>query len=599
VRKAPSAFCMVLSVLCLLSISSLAAHAQERDRDREHPNGIVQDWSQRHAVFPRSGSIQSLIAVQNDPRAQQSWQESIRKDWHRYNRHRLFHHAPNGIHTDWSIILGGATTAKSMYPAKFTFDPGATPDCTTDFIVFPVAAVGGTSLGGASTQPNIVAFNDLYSGTAPGPTGLCNSLRQSFFTGTDDVTSASTFWSYNVRGAGGGGQVTTSPALSLDGTRVAFVESGSGATRFHVLAWKGTAGAVGGDGADATNAQNVLSPKTINTFTVTAPVAGSGTATDLGLGSADDTLSSPFVDYVNDVAYVGNDSGVLFRIKNVFCTTPACTGGGSPAPSLDGTWGSGGALTTGCTGALTGPVEGGPQGNIFVGCSDGTLYGFTPAGAVLTGSPLSVGIGGATGGIVDPPLIDAVNGFVYVVSGNAGAGAQVVVQTSTASFASKATANLGVGSFNVHAPAFNDAYFTGSGTALLYEVAGVTAPAGITLYGVTFGAGHAMTPGPAANVTVLPPATQFEISPLTSFFSGTEDRIFESTLGSGASLASFNVNSFPAGVENVILTNNGTSGIIVDNSSGLNQAASIYFGSFVAAPANSNLAMKVTQSGLQ
>ena len=58
-----------------------------------------------------------------------------------------------------------------------------------------------------------------------------------------------------------------------------------------------------------------------------APVGGSGTLTDLVLGSAttgSDTLSSPFIDYVNDVAYVGNDAGVLFRIKNVFCSLPSC-----------------------------------------------------------------------------------------------------------------------------------------------------------------------------------------------------------------------------------------------------------------------------------
>ena len=121
-------------------------------------------------------------------------------------------------------------------------------------------------------------------------------------------------------------------------------------------------------------------------------------------------------------AYIGNDTGTLFRVIHVFCTNPDCTNGGSPAPILDGNWGSGGGLATACSGQLTGPVVDGRTGNIFVGCSDGKLYGFTPAGAPIPGSPLIVGTGSGTGGIVDPPMIDAVNGFAYVVSGNSAGG---------------------------------------------------------------------------------------------------------------------------------------------------------------------------------
>ena len=50
-----------------------------------------------------------------------------------------------------------------------------------------------------------------------------------------------------------GGLVATSPALSLDGTKVAFVETGSGTAHFHVLAWKS------GDGVAAIF-QSVTSP---------------------------------------------------------------------------------------------------------------------------------------------------------------------------------------------------------------------------------------------------------------------------------------------------------------------------------------------------
>ncbi len=55
-----------------------------------------------------------------------------------------------------------------MYPAKFTFDVTQTPSCANDYVVFPIAAQG------SATQPNLVAFNNLYSGTGGGGTGYCN-----------------------------------------------------------------------------------------------------------------------------------------------------------------------------------------------------------------------------------------------------------------------------------------------------------------------------------------------------------------------------------------------------------------------------------------
>ncbi len=95
--------------------------------------------------------------------------------------------------------LGAGGTSAAMYPAKFSFDVNAAADCTNDFIVYPINAVG------SATQPNLVAFNNLYSGTAGG-TGICNRGAPP---AGDDGVSATTLWSYNIQAAGG--QVTTSP----------------------------------------------------------------------------------------------------------------------------------------------------------------------------------------------------------------------------------------------------------------------------------------------------------------------------------------------------------------------------------------------------
>jgi hypothetical protein len=630
VRNEFSPFRLAVCAVCLLSLFGLRANAQDRDKDRksDHPDGIVQDWSRHHVVFPRVGPIQSLIAVQHDRRAILGWQEAEREDWHRardrdrdrdWDRdrdHRHVHGTLGAIHTDWSISLGGGTTALAMYPAKFTFDINATPNCLTDFIVFPVNVAGGAS------QPNIVGFNNLYSGTAGGA-GICNAPANGRTTGVgDDGVSATTVWSYNV--TAGGGVVATSPALSIDGTKVAFVETGgAGAAHFHVLAPNN------GDGV-AANLQTVTSPAQITSgFVIVTPAAGQ--ATDLALGSANDTLSSPFVDYVNDTAYIGNDAGVLFRVKDVFCTTAACTGGGSPAPSLDTTWGSGGLVTIGgtCTGKLTGAVTA-INGSVYVGCADGKLYGFDSTGAPFTPTAsITVGDGSATGGIVDPPLVDVVNKFIYVVSGNNVSAKSVIVQAAS-DFSSSVTATLGAGgNFNLHLPFFNEAYFT-SGFSSVANVQGTTmtngttgstsnwqiyewADSGVvgardTLYGVGFDSSHNMTSGPASNFLEISLSTASEFSPVAEILNGSVDHIYASGLTSSTpNLLEYNVTDFAGLFPNVLFPFNstnaaggsasegsGTTGIVVDNVSALAQASSIYFG-----VPSLNTAVKLTQGGLQ
>jgi hypothetical protein len=633
VRKVFSASPLPLCFLCVLGLFGCSsrgqsliadlpgeqAAAQPATQPTEHANGIVQDWSMHHLVYPRIGEINSLIALQHDPRAILSWQAAEREDFHRVRGPR--HFLGQQVHQDWSISLGGGTTAPAMYPAKFTFDVTAAPSCATDFIVYPV------NVASSGTQPNIVAFNNLYSGTTP-TNGICNRTPS----GSDTGVAATTFWSYNIRAAGG--VVGTSPALSLDGTKVAFVETGSGTTaHFHVLAGKS------GDGVNAGNLQSVTSPVSITSgFSTTTPAAGAVTDLALATGATQsDTLSSPFVDYANDLAYVGNDSGILFRIKNVFCTNAPCTSGGSPAPSLDGTWGSGGGLATACAGQLTGPVVDGGTGNIFVGCSDGKLYGFTPGGVPIAGSPLIVGTGSGTGGIVDPPMVDAVNGFAYVVSGNSAGATQVLVQASTTSFSSPTpvTARLGpASSFNLHAPAFNAAYFS-SGFSSVANVQGTTggttttgntsnwqiyeySDSGIsgqelTLYGVGFNSSHVMTSGAASNFLEIVPSVSGELSPLTEFLNGSTDQLYVGGLiNTAPNVVEYNLTDFSGLFPNVLFPINssgpvgastgegsGTTGMVVDNVSSSAQASSIYFGALGPGGVNANSAVKVTQSALQ
>jgi hypothetical protein len=572
---------LTLFAICALTLLGSAAYGQEKDGD--HHRGIVQDWSGHHVAYARFGPLKSLLAAQEDPRAIDAWQAAFRKDWNRWK-----HQGPRTVtteHRDWSIGLGTGTTAASMYPAKYNFSPTATPDCTNDYVVFPVNVAGTTG------QPNIVAFNNLYSGgTGVPPTagaGICNRTPVTF---VDTGVAATTLWSYAIQGITGGGSVLTSPSLSIDGAKVAFVETLSGnPAHFHVLAWKS------GDGK-ASNLQSVTSPKVISSFTSNAPTEGSGTVTDLALGTTTDTLSSPFVDFEHDVAYVGNDTGTLYRVKDVFCTVDSsCTGGTPPAPSLDTTWGSGGSVSV-CSGKLSGAVRDGVTGNIFVGCSDGKLYGFNSTGTSLLAGGLAVGDGTAIGGVVDPPMIDAVNGFVYAAS--IVSGTEVVVQASTTNLGSVVTADLGTGATTqMHDPDFNDAYFS-SGTSsnwLLYEMGLNAGGTEIALYGIGFGAGHVMTSGTPADEFVVTGSEPAEFSPVTEFLNGSTDQLFVSGLLNSTNFLEFTITTFPTGITAFASEGTGgTSGIIIDNDSSETQASSMYFGTL----GGTNTAVKLTQNGL-
>jgi hypothetical protein len=703
----------LLLILPIALIPLMGGTAQDRPSTRypveAAPIHGFNDWSMQHGIYPRSGPMAGMLAAQRDPRAAMVWDRQFggRRGRGWPLPPSIARPAQQPTHRDWSIYLGANGTAPAMYPAKFSFDVTAAPSCSSDFVVFPINATGSGS------QPNIVAFNQLYSGTAP--TGICNRTPS----GTDSGTAAEIYWSYNVEGISGGGAVTTSPALSYDsngtgtGMKVAFVESGSGSAHFHVLAWKSGDGkdssnfqsvglgeilsysiATGGSGYHVNDTGTILggstlatytvtsaggaptravtgititsvgagysaangvattssrggasgftvnitsvgSPKTISSFSPTTPAIGSGTATDLAFGSSTDTLSSPFIDYVHDTAYVGNDAGQLYRIKDVFCMgisggDSACTSESSgPAPGIDTSWGSGGYVQV-CGGKLTGPDLDSATGNVFVGCSDGKLYSISQQGQVTS---LQVGDGTTYGGIVDPPSVDGVDGFVYAVSGagSASGGASgVLVQAKTTNLSSYVAASIGLGrECNLHDPTPNNAYLTSitSSGALVYIggltttgtvtqpcTAASTGSADVELWAVTFGSGGVMSSGTPAHGFDFGGGDGREWGPLLEFYNATTgaDWIFMSALQSGqADIAGVNVaGGFQTNAGNYTLATEGvgTSGMVVDNDSSSGQASSIYFNALQENASCSNntngggtggCAVKLTQGALQ
>ncbi len=298
---------------------------------------------------------------------------------------------------DWGVsLLSGGTVGTGQFPAKFSFDVNAPPDCSNDFVVY------NTSRNGSSgSVANIVAFNELYS-TQGSVGGLCAQ------------NGPSVFWSYFT----GTGVAQTSVALSLDGSKVAFVEN-AGIATLRILKWK--AGEGSGAGSPAAVDQDISgSPWT-------ACMAGNSCVASLAFsGNIGDPRSAPFVDYANDVIYVGDIFGSLHKFTGVFNGTPAEVTTGWPIKVNNS--------------ILSSPVYDSVSGNIFVGDSSGRLSYVrdtsSTVGSCSSGSPPCLGaatqqVGGGGGQIVDGPMVDGTDGFVFAVNGTDSLHNGTILQSNT------------------------------------------------------------------------------------------------------------------------------------------------------------------------
>jgi hypothetical protein len=463
--------------------------------------------------------------------------------------------AESGLSQDWaSPLWSGATAGYGMYPAKFTFDAVAAPDCTNDYVAFmtgPTSAVaasrtgtftgtptngqtvtiggtlvltasttvntglffqiggpsnttratnlaaaiarngasvgvtatssaavvtvtattpgtagnsitlleglnnftwaGTTLTGGANpTTPSIVAYNNLYSTQSATLQGYCGG------------SGPSVRWAYTT----GMGSVVTSPVLSFDGTRLIYVETKASGAVFHVLQWKS-----GGEGTVAAPA----TPSTIADWSA-CPSGASCVVNVAFRGAPQVTRSSPFYDYSNDVAYVGDDAGVLHKFTPVLSGTPAeVTTGGWPV-TVDSGY------------VLNGPVVDPDTGRVFVTDSNGT----NGKVCYVSGTSAVTCTASVAGIFSDTVVIDPSTGRVFAVSSVSGA----TVHQYTTSLASVATATIGapgettVGPAPVFSGAFDQAYYTSAdGTGKMYVCGKEGSIARAALYRISLNAG--------------------------------------------------------------------------------------------------------------
>jgi hypothetical protein len=557
--------CRVVAVWCAAFFTFVPSMCTQKATAPKQA-GVPRDWSQRHIVFSRDGLLQHPEVIYQEPRvlhqAIQRWQGRDSSNVPGIDTAPI----PSAISNqrDWSVNLPGRI-ALNMEPAKFSFFPNLDPSCANDYVVFGLT-VAGVTHGTA----NLIAYRNLYSGTG----GICGGAPTVLF-------------AYNVTTVTGGA-IVTSPVLSLDGKKIAFVESVVGppaAAIFHVLTW------TAGDGAPTNAADpNAAAPTTSMTSTPFAVV--------------DSTTSSPFVDYANDIAYMGANDGRIYKITGVFRGTPTLAG--APWPIL---------LST--NNHPTSPVLDSRLGMLMIGGNNGSLYQINTATGAIKHLVIASGATNLNHGILGAPIVDLTSGTTFVVSSNDGSSG-VLVEVNTALLTELARGRIGEASHsgtpvNLYEPAFSDSYYNNPSTGVV-RLCG-TGPADITpyQYAFAFSAAIGTTPPtmqtPAFFSQPLPGSTNTRCIAWTEFLNpnigvGGTDFFF---FGLSQDCTAPGL-GFPDGcvvalatdpLNNTILSmtqrtlNGGPSGIVVDNYSTLGQASSVYM-----MAARRSTAYKFTQNGL-
>lgn len=545
--------------ICWASLFLLVASGWAQEAASPFRIGLPQDWSQHHIIFSRDALQRQPDLMAKEPRI-------VYQGMQRWRGARPDFNAPSGTATladpqrDWNVAMGGRLAA-NMFPAKYTFDPAATPDCTNDYVVFGLNVAG---INGG--RANLVAFNNLYVGTVP-VAGMC---------GVGPLPN--TMFGYNITTVGAG-RIATSPVLSADGKKIAFVETGSASAVFHVLTWA--------TGASNGTALSSALPGVGNTASMTS-LTYSTTALN--------TRSSPWVDYGTDTAYVGADDGKVYKITGVFKGTPTLAG--APWP-----------VTVSANSRVTAPVLDNRLGLIMVGSQNGTFHSINAASGVI--KSLVVGRSGGTNpGILAAPIVDVTNGTSFVVSSNDGASG-VLVEVDTATMTQLAKANIGIASrsgtaVNLYEPAFSNDYFNDPTTGVA-RLCGTGPVADITPWQYAFG-GFTLVGGkfvmnttPVFSVRLVN-STAARCTGWTEFFNpnvgagGTDFFFFGLTADcTGAATSGCVVARNASGALTTANVTGGPSGIVMDNFSTAGQASSIY----LTGLATPNRAFKFTQNGLQ
>jgi hypothetical protein len=615
-----------LCVISCLLLAALPQMAQMRMKAQLSPShvGRVTDWSYGHIVVSGGASAANLEAARTEPRilfhlaernllrvhdgeisfSSTSSDRDSRDPATKKGRPIIIDGTnikkmnKKDLRTDWSLSLGTGNVAQSMFPAKYIFDINGTPSCTNDFVAYGLNVAGVTN-----GQANVVGINNLYAGS--NPTGLCGA-------------NATVNWAYN--GSTAAGSVLTSVTISMDGTKVAYVESASASSVFHILTWKAGQGTVTKAVVPTLNGSCTASTSCLKSVTY------SSTATD--------SLASAWVDYQTDKAFVASDDGKIYRISCVFTCAL------NSQPTVDWTFTLPVAGTGGAQPMPNGGVYDFPSGRLFVGDQLGELWVINAGGSsgTLNAGPIMIGGGGcttahppgrtgtggdctATGtayGIPDSVILDSSGGSqrIFAMSGNDGvSGASAVVAQLKMDLTGEVTVPIGLGGVNLHTGAFDNEYWGSSpATGELFLCGTGPSDTTPTHYWIGFTSYPVINSTPTGSLQRLDTAN-LPCVPYTELYNpnlslggttGDHDLLMSGLVGTGTNgyviTNDISAGNITAGLNSVNYPG-GISGIVIDNVSTQNQASSLYFttltNSTVGGCANTRCAVKLRQLNLQ
>ena len=543
------------AILLAFLVSGLSAQISET-----RPKvGVPEDWTHHRIRFSTAKLRQHPELAAQEPRAaMQLYREAFKA-----SRAAMVPSSAtqspfadaSAPHRDWSISLGTGRLQAGVFPAKWQADPTAPPSCTSDYVIYGLNAVSAT--GG---QPSIVGLNNLYSG---GANPLCGGNQPKFL------------FSYNTSTITNG-KILTSTVLSLDGKKVAYIETnlagGAHQSTLHILK------------IPTSGSQPLATPSS-------NPPAGA--LVNVPLAAASNARSSPWVDYKNDILYVGLDNGRLYKVTGVFKGTPTLVSDATwPIPIANGQ-------------ILSSPVLDANTGRLFIGANNGRVYSVNVNTAAVAG-PVQVGrTGGPSPGIFDSPMFDATGGSVFAITSNDSAltGASVVqIDANTLSVITRVLIGLGNSgggaAVNLYDGDFDNTYYTNPAAGHMLVCGTSPTDKSPYRYLLGFNGSGVLQPGSSVQLTT---DTAARCSPVTEFFnsniSGGTDFFF---WGVTRTCPGFAAGCVMALANETTLSSaaiaGGTSGIVIDNTYvTMDGGSSIYFSS----TGNSNLAFKLTQQGLQ
>jgi len=628
----------ILCVGTLLMVTGIvsAQDAPAKPASSGQQFGIAEDWSNRHIIFTRNGSVEDMLKLRDDPRflnsillryihehrnqtgqpattglnEDRSEESGLNNNWLDENSLReyisgadtqkLQPYLPSDpgkyprplprlrnkrSKVDWSVSLGPAAgMAVGETPAVYTANYAA-PSCTNDFMVYTINAPAAVGTPG---QANLVGLTNLYTNGAGG--GFCSGTNPSFL------------FSYAV-GTGGS---PLSPVPSLDGKKIAWIENRTATHSYlHITIWVANQGASATYPVAVTGAflNGVCAPAGSSCDRAidytNAPYPGCATAFLAGNGHSD-----LYVDYPSDTGFISANNGLLYHIKNVFSTTTS--------PSVDFCIPVNPTFETTPSSAMSGPVYDSLLNEVFITDSE-KIYAYkvnasAPTPNFLPAIPASYPYGNVLSSYnyqTGPgPLLDVFNGYLYVFSTYDANGNTSVTQVPT-TLSSAVTVQLGPRSTNTNRflfyGAFDNNYFTNgpkSALSTLYSCGtDSTTTTAQDLFAISFNASTGLantTPAMSFNKNVNPGGHNGLCSPITEFYDGTNDRIF---VGMGQNGAATGANVVTMWNVNTQLTNTsgpggtmptptasaanylgGASGISADNNaSGTAQAENVYF----------------------